>query len=71
MVVAEDKSIAAVQYPMRLQDRIERVEKEILADAVARFSSTRKMAQNLGTSQSSVMRKMKKYSLNQYNLNRK
>ena len=71
MLAVEDNSISAVQYPMRLQDRIERVEKEILWDAVARFSSTRKMAHNLGTSQSSVMRKMKKYSLNPNNLNRK
>ena len=64
MITGED-SISDLQYPMRLQDKIKNVEKEILSDAFARFRSTRKIAQNLGTSQSSVMRKMKKYKLNQ------
>jgi TyrR family helix-turn-helix protein/PAS domain S-box-containing protein len=57
------KAGPAMQYPMRLQDRVENMEKEILADALARFKSTRKMARNLGTSQSSIMRKLKKYTL--------
>ena len=39
---------------------------EILSDALTRFRSTRKIALNLGTSQSSVMRKMKQYKLNRY-----
>jgi transcriptional regulator with PAS, ATPase and Fis domain len=69
--VAEQRSIADLQYPMRLQDQLESVEEIILSDAVARFKSTRKIAQNLGTSQSSVMRKINKYNLNQNNLNRK
>jgi PAS domain S-box-containing protein/TyrR family helix-turn-helix protein len=57
-------SITKMQYPIRLQDKIGKVEKEILSDAFARFRSTRKIAQNLGTSQSSVTRKIKKYKLN-------
>jgi PAS domain S-box-containing protein len=68
---AEQRSIADLQYPMRLQDQLESVEEIILSDAVARFKSTRKIAHNLGTSQSSVMRKINKYNLNQNNLNRK
>ena len=67
----EQISTADIQYPMRLQDKLERVEETILSDACARFSSTRKIAQNLGTSQSSVMRKINKYNLNRNNLNRK
>jgi PAS domain S-box-containing protein/TyrR family helix-turn-helix protein len=50
-------------YPIRLQDKIQHLEKEILSDAFTRFRSTRKIAQNLGTSQSSIMRKMRKYGL--------
>jgi TyrR family helix-turn-helix protein len=61
---AEQRSIADLQYPMRLQDQLESVEEIILSDAVARFKSTRQIAQNLGTSQSSVMRKINKYNLN-------
>jgi PAS domain S-box-containing protein/TyrR family helix-turn-helix protein len=67
---AETESIADMQYPLRLQDMLERLEEQILSDAFARFSSTRKIAQNLGTSQSSVMRKINKYNLNRNNLNR-
>ena len=67
----EQVSTADMQYPMRLQDKLERVEEAILSDACARFRSTRQIAQNLGTSQSSVMRKINKYNLNRYNLNRK
>ena len=62
---AEQRSIADLQYPIRLQDQLESVEEKILSDAFARFRSTRKIAQNLGTSQSSVMRKINKYNLNQ------
>jgi len=68
---AAQRSMADMQYPMNLQDKLERMEEEILSDARARFRSTRQMAQNLGTSQSSVMRKINKYRLNQNNLNRK
>jgi TyrR family helix-turn-helix protein len=53
-------------YPIRLQDKVQALEKRILSDAFKRFRSTRKVAQNLGTSQSSVMRKMKKYRLGNY-----
>ena len=67
---AEQRSFADMQYPMRLQDRLEHVEEEILTDAFARFRSTRKIAQNLGTSQSSVMRKINKYNLDRNTLNR-
>jgi PAS domain S-box-containing protein len=57
-------SMGDILYPMRLQDKLERVEAEILSDACGRFRSTRQIAQNLGTSQSSVMRKINKYKLN-------
>jgi len=67
----DDRSFADIKYPMRLQDRIERLEQKIFSEAFARFKSTRQIAQNLGTSQSSVMRKMNKYNLNRNNLNRK
>jgi TyrR family helix-turn-helix protein len=65
------RSMVDMQYPIRLRDKLERVEAEILSDACGRFRSTRQIAQNLGTSQSSVMRKINKYNLNQNNLNRK
>ena len=58
--IAEMMNLA---YPIRLQDKIQHLEKEILSDASTRFRSTRKIAQNLGTSQSSIMRKMRKYGL--------
>jgi len=68
---AAQRSMTDMQYPMRLQDQLERVEAEILSDACVRFRSTRQIAQNLGTSQSSVMRKINKYNLNRNNSNRK
>jgi len=64
MNAGEDRGISDMRYPMRLEDRIKHMEKEILSDALARFRSTRKIARNLGTSQSSVMRKIKRYKLN-------
>ena len=57
------KSLTDLPYPIRLQDKLQHLEKEILSDAVSRFKSTRKIAQNLCTSQSSIMRKMKKYGM--------
>jgi PAS domain S-box-containing protein/TyrR family helix-turn-helix protein len=57
------KSPTNLPYPIRLRDKIQHLEKEILSDAFTRFVSTRKIAQNLGISQSSVMRKMRKYGL--------
>ncbi len=66
MIEKNTKSFSDLQYPIRLQDKIKNLEKEILLDALIRFRSTRKVAQNLGTSQSSVMRKMKQYKLNRY-----
>ena len=71
LVAGSQPYISEMQYPMRLQDKIEHVEKEILSDALVRFRSTRKIAQNLGTSQSSVMRKLIKYNLSRNNLSRK
>jgi PAS domain S-box-containing protein/TyrR family helix-turn-helix protein len=67
----DDRRGSGIRYPMRLQEKIADMEKKILSDAVARFKSTRKIAQQIGTSQSSVMRKLNKYNLNQNNLNRK
>jgi PAS domain S-box-containing protein/TyrR family helix-turn-helix protein len=63
IISGHKQSNSVIQYPMRLQDRVESMEKEVLADALDRFKSTRKIAQNLGTSQSSIMRKLKKYTL--------
>ena len=63
VVGREFKNLTSLPYPIRLQDKIQHLEKEILSDACIRFGSTRKIAQNLGTSQSSVMRRMKKYGL--------
>ncbi len=40
------------------------LEKQILQEAFARFKTTRKVAEYLQTSQSSIMRKVKKYDLN-------
>jgi len=68
---AEQRSMADMQYPMRMQNKLENLEEAILSDACVRFRSTRQIAQNLGTSQSSVMRKINKYNLKRNNLKRK
>ena len=70
-MAADEKPISGTRYPMRLGEKIASVEKEILLDACTRFKTTRRIALQLGTSQSSVMRKLKKYNLNRNNLNRK
>ncbi|UFJ43028.1 sigma 54-interacting transcriptional regulator [Brevibacillus humidisoli] len=46
-----------------LQDAIARAEYEMLANAVKRFNSTYKIAEELGTSQATIVRKLKKYRL--------
>jgi PAS domain S-box-containing protein/TyrR family helix-turn-helix protein len=60
---ADKKPISGLGYPMRLNEKVENLEQEILSDACNRFKSTRKIAQQLGTSQSSIMRKLRKYNL--------
>ncbi len=46
-----------------LKDQLLNVEKAILADAVSRYGSTRKIAQQLNLSQSSVVRKLKHHGM--------
>jgi len=46
-----------------LKDQLLNVEKVILADAVSRYGSTRKIAQQLNLSQSSVVRKLKSHGM--------
>lgn len=46
-----------------LKEAAEIAEKEVLALAVTRFHSTYKLAEELGTSQATIVRKLKKYNL--------
>ncbi|MDF2679605.1 MAG: Fis family transcriptional regulator [Brevibacillus sp.] len=48
---------------MTLKEAAEIAEREILALAVQKFQSTYKMAEELGTSQATIVRKLKKYKL--------
>lgn len=48
-----------------LQDYLERIEKNIVQKAQQQFPSTRKAAEYLGLTQSSYMRRLKKYQINQ------
>ncbi|KAB2336232.1 PAS domain S-box protein [Cytobacillus depressus] len=48
---------------MTLKEATEIAEREILALAVQRYDSTYKMAEELGTSQSTIVRKLQKYNL--------
>ncbi|SFI88854.1 sigma-54 interaction domain-containing protein [Brevibacillus centrosporus] len=48
---------------MTLKEAAEIAEREILALAVQKFHSTYKMAEELGTSQATIVRKLKKYKL--------
>ena len=52
-----------LSFPIRLSEKLQALEKGIYVNALKRFISTRQIARNLGTSQSSVMRKIKKYGL--------
>ncbi|MCP4623553.1 MAG: PAS domain S-box protein [bacterium] len=69
--VGDNRPVSGIRYPMRMQEKMADMEKKILSDAFARFKSTRKVAQKIGASQSSVMRKLNKYNLKRNNLNRK
>jgi transcriptional regulator with PAS, ATPase and Fis domain len=57
------KSVEDYTYPLSLENSLLAVEKNILSDALAKFKTTRKVAENLGTSKSSVIRRIKKYAL--------
>jgi len=46
-----------------LSDQLQSLEKQLLKDALDQYKSTRKAAVFLGTSQSNIMRKLKKYGL--------
>src|SRR5206468_4559175 len=48
---------------MNLKEAAEIAEREILAVAVQKYSSTYKIAEQLGTSQATIVRKLKKYNL--------
>ncbi|MBW2370772.1 MAG: sigma 54-interacting transcriptional regulator, partial [Deltaproteobacteria bacterium] len=50
----------------RLSDQLQALEKQLLTDAMVQCKSTRKAAAVLGTSQSNVMRKLKKYGLSPF-----
>ena len=46
-----------------LNNKVEKMEKAVLEDALRKYGSTRKAAAHLGINQSTVVRKMKKYGL--------
>jgi len=46
-----------------LSGQLQSLEKQLLKDALDQYKSTRKAAVFLGTSQSNIMRKLKKYGL--------
>ncbi|AZR74119.1 hypothetical protein BBF96_12345 [Anoxybacter fermentans] len=48
---------------MPLKDAVEEVEKQIIAKALQKYSTTREVAKVLGVSQPTIVRKMKKYGL--------
>jgi transcriptional regulator with PAS, ATPase and Fis domain len=52
-----------INITFSLEDQIASLEKDILVDAIRRHKTTRRIANFLGTSQSSIMRKIKKYEL--------
>jgi TyrR family helix-turn-helix protein len=55
--------IAALMTGASLTDEISSVEKQILEKALAQFKTTRELARQLGISQPTVVRKLKKYAL--------
>jgi PAS domain S-box-containing protein len=52
-----------IAYPLSLEDQLQALERNILSDALARFKTTRKVAENLKTSKSTVVRKIKKHGI--------
>ncbi len=63
-----ERKIAASNYTdfhskkdARIKDQLTSLEKEILRTTMSQFKSTREMAKHLGTSQPTIVRKMKKY----------
>lgn len=46
-----------------LNNKVEKLEKAVLEDALRKYGSTRKVAAHLGVNQSTVVRKMKKYGI--------
>ncbi|HEX3012618.1 MAG TPA: sigma 54-interacting transcriptional regulator [Syntrophomonadaceae bacterium] len=59
----EDNNRVFVQGVMPVEEAIEQVEKQILANALKEFKTSRKIASAVGLNQSTVVRKMKKYDL--------
>ncbi|GHH99932.1 sigma-54 interaction domain-containing protein [Neobacillus kokaensis] len=53
----------AVTNEITLKEAIEKVEREILSQAVQKFKNTYEMAERLGTSQATIVRRLKKYDL--------
>jgi len=51
------------QNPQTLKNRMQSVEKNIIADAYAKYRSTREIAKQLDLSQSSVVRKLKRHGI--------
>ncbi len=57
------RSAGKPNFPRDIKGQLVSLEKELLKEAFARFKTTRKVAEYLQTSQSSIMRKLKKHSL--------
>lgn len=59
-----DKKVNSSDYKdISLDREIEKTEYDVLKDAKSKFKTTRKMAEALGISQSTIVRKLKKYNL--------
>ena len=56
-------SSRAFTAPSSLNNKVEKLEKAVLEDALRKYGSTRKAAAHLGINQSTVVRKMKKYGI--------
>ncbi|MHB1394808.1 MAG: sigma-54 interaction domain-containing protein [Clostridia bacterium] len=59
----------AIPSVMSLQDATEEVERQIIANAVKKYKTTREMAKALKVSQPTIVRKMSKYHLGDTNMN--
>lgn len=62
-----EHQIAAFDDDVTLKDAIETVERDLLTNAVEKYDSTYKIAEKLGTSQATIVRKLKKYNLTTLN----
>lgn len=50
-------------FPLDLEEKLQKLEKSLLAEASSKFRTIRKIAENLGTSKTSTLRKLKKYGI--------